>query len=796
MRLRNKIIIGSIPILCVGFFFCLKPVIKNISVESSKYKTPANKSFTDMNFYKCVIDNYNAKYAYTEWVSKLSYDDNITNEQLEAITNLDCAVTSVTRDNDGNIISKSFRVDDDGNPITGNDIIKFGLDIKDTNGIEKLSNLKKLSMEYDTFSSINLSQNSLLEDVSIVYNSNVSQIDFSSNLNITSIILRNNKNLSYVNFGNNTNLTSLDISNNKFKGIDLSSNPNISNYINAGQKETIYLNKYECSSINFEDSVLLRLLQENNYSTDTCSLFDQLYENKTSLKVSTNTDYYVLRSDDFKDYYNFDYYIIPQYIKTSSDILGEDDGYIFSVNRTVEEVLSHISFNGVSHSVTNNNLVVKYSDDLTIEYPIVIISSDLYSNDWLLENYLYGDSNDVISNIDVLNGSLVFDGSNNVYLLKHNDLIIKQYNYINATSDVYDMSLDTLIVDDDNIEDFLSKINCINCSAVINRNNSYNTVSGEFNSGDKLSIVIGSNPRTILKTYNLAFSVKGVSLKNDNLNLNVSDTSLLSVDVFPVFASNKSVVWESSNSDVATVDSNGLVTAVGLGNAIITVRTVDGSFTDTCSVEVSNVPSYTVTYVNEGNESTHDYEVGESIDLPDLSKTGYIFDGWIYNGNFYTSDDTLIMPSQNIELEASFSLIIPEIDNYKISHKVINNVQAPTNVSNFDLGLGELYIVKLYNKDNQLKESGYIATGDKVSIYLSDNTFVTSYDIAVKGDVNGDGLITPVDFYELYVLRKKESDNQNIKLIYKLAGDLNKDGIITPADIFSLYEIKKIFPNL
>ena len=51
----------------------------------------------------------------------------------------------------------------------------------------------------------------------------------------------------------------------------------------------------------------------------------------------------------------------------------------------------------------------------------------------------------------------------------------------------------------------------------------------------------------------------------------------LSVSVLPSNAENKSIVWSTSNASVATVDNNGVVTAVANGNAIITAAALDGS---------------------------------------------------------------------------------------------------------------------------------------------------------------------------------------------------------------------------
>jgi uncharacterized protein YjdB len=81
--------------------------------------------------------------------------------------------------------------------------------------------------------------------------------------------------------------------------------------------------------------------------------------------------------------------------------------------------------------------------------------------------------------------------------------------------------------------------------------------------------------------------VTGVSLNKSTLELAQGASEKLVATVAPANAANKNVTWSSSNSQVASVSSAGVVTAVTTGTAVITVTTVDGEFTATCNVTVS-----------------------------------------------------------------------------------------------------------------------------------------------------------------------------------------------------------------
>jgi len=81
-------------------------------------------------------------------------------------------------------------------------------------------------------------------------------------------------------------------------------------------------------------------------------------------------------------------------------------------------------------------------------------------------------------------------------------------------------------------------------------------------------------------------AVTGVSLNQATTTSATGATETLLATVLPADADNKAITWASDNESAATIDSSGVVTGVSAGTATITVTTVDGGFTDTCTVTV------------------------------------------------------------------------------------------------------------------------------------------------------------------------------------------------------------------
>lgn len=82
--------------------------------------------------------------------------------------------------------------------------------------------------------------------------------------------------------------------------------------------------------------------------------------------------------------------------------------------------------------------------------------------------------------------------------------------------------------------------------------------------------------------------VYGISLSESIVYLNEGETIKLFAVIMPEEAANTAVTWETSDSNVATVDADGIVTAIKKGEAVITAKSVENpNVYATCIISIS-----------------------------------------------------------------------------------------------------------------------------------------------------------------------------------------------------------------
>nr|MCR5206672.1 Ig domain-containing protein [Lachnospiraceae bacterium] len=131
----------------------------------------------------------------------------------------------------------------------------------------------------------------------------------------------------------------------------------------------------------------------------------------------------------------------------------------------------------------------------------------------------------------------------------------------------------------------------------------------------KTEVVAGGNISNVeiyvkYNYYEEEIYATGVKLNKNSTSIPVGGTEKLIGTISPSNATRQNLLWTTSNSNVATVSSEGVVTAVSIGTATITAKTFNGK-TDTCVVTVIPVG---VTGVSL-NKTSLSLEIGSSESL-------------------------------------------------------------------------------------------------------------------------------------------------------------------------------------
>lgn len=97
---------------------------------------------------------------------------------------------------------------------------------------------------------------------------------------------------------------------------------------------------------------------------------------------------------------------------------------------------------------------------------------------------------------------------------------------------------------------------------------------------------------------NVIQSVENIEVIPSTLSFNVSETKLLKAIVEPETADNKEYVWESSDTSIVTVTTDGIIKGIKPGQAAIYAKSQDGSnIIGTCNVNIT-VPLTGITFTN------------------------------------------------------------------------------------------------------------------------------------------------------------------------------------------------------
>lgn len=208
-----------------------------------------------------------------------------------------------------------------------------------------------------------------------------------------------------------------------------------------------------------------------------------------------------------------------------------------------------------------------------------------------------------------------------------------------------------------------------------------------------------------------------ITLNKNNVALNLNDktkTVALKATIEPSNTTDKTIIWTSSNNDVATV-VNGAVTAKKPGTTIITATTKDNTIAATATITVTKkvvivVGASQVTrmadYIQSYSSKTNNYKVGDKT-LVYINKSGSGIDYQTTEGFNLVKQN--ISEYENAKNETTFEIFFPlsgntikdfSCDEIAITNEKINN-----------------YVLNYNNAILELKNMGYQVNGYVVSMH-------------------------------------------------------------------------------
>jgi hypothetical protein len=175
--------------------------------------------------------------------------------------------------------------------------------------------------------------------------------------------------------------------------------------------------------------------------------------------------------------------------------------------------------------------------------------------------------------------------------------------------------------------------------------------------------------------------IPGINLSQNSLIIEVDSTATLVVEIEPPDASNKTLKWNSSDTKIAKVSSDGIVSGISPGTAIITVESHDGHIETRSVYIIKIIEYYPIEEINFGGSPYMSFDNYDNLwygGLGGVYKIG--FDGW--GSIFYplnTEVQAIDFDSENNLWAATSTMGILKFDGQTWSAYDTLNSELPTN---------------------------------------------------------------------------------------------------------------------
>ncbi len=281
-----------------------------------------------------------------------------------------------------------------------------------------------------------------------------------------------------------------------------------------------------------------------------------------------------------------------------------------------------------------------------------------------------------------------------------------------------------------------------------------------------------------------SFLATSIELNQTTVEANVGETLQLIATVMPENAANKAVVWATSNSSVATVNTTGLVTAIAPGSATITAMTTDGSnLSASCEVAVTEDLSNYDNYLSMSDTSAFH---SETIVIPvkmtnEASIISFQTDIFLPEGLELQQEDGEYIIDPSERMTRTHSIMSNYVSNGSI--RVIcysSNYKPFTGNSGDDLFYLTVKIADDAEGDYTIQLKNTLLTNtDFVDLAAPDVAANVNVKAYLLGDANNSGSVTITDV----VVTAQHVLELNPQPFVFEAADVNFDNNITVADV-------------
>lgn len=259
-------------------------------------------------------------------------------------------------------------------------------------------------------------------------------------------------------------------------------------------------------------------------------------------------------------------------------------------------------------------------------------------------------------------------------------------------------------------------------------------------------------------------------------------TLQLTATVLPDSTTNKKVSWATSNKAVATVDSNGLVTACGSGYTTITAMTSDGSnLSASCTVTVKNVNSNNYLSIDDTTVLHSDTIVVSVKMTNDANIMSFQTDIFLPDGLELLQEDGEYMIDPSSRMTSTHSIMSNDVSNGAI--RVVcysSNYKSFSGDSGDDLFYLTVKVADDAEGDHMIcLKNTLFTTSSFEELAAPDVSAIVNVKAYLSGDVNNSGTVTVTDVVVTaqYVLELNPQP-----FIFE-AADVNTDGFVTVTDI-------------